>query len=207
MTLPAAPILNHGPAVYQGWTKPATPTPQWEKLAGDQRRITNEVLSPILNSENITPTFLAKWPAFQQWRNAIADALAADLPQDLDAVLRQEDAAEAKLLGIFNQSPDRLGKAIKPLQSGLQLRKIIRKSVLPHLESWPADSYGIIAKQLALNELCQACILHRLATGAGREANAYNLAAWSFLYAQDAYFEAGVGAGDLGLWRKLERDE
>lgn len=202
MTLPAAPILNHGPAVYKGWTKPATPTRQWEELAGDQRRITDEILSPILNSDDIAPAFLAKWPAFRQWRNAIADALAADAPQDLDAVLQQEEDAEAKLLGAFNQSPDRLGQAIRPLESGLQLRQIVRKSVLPHLASWPVDSYGVIAKQLALNELCLSCVLHHLATGAGRAANVSTLAIWSFRYAQEAYFEAGYnGKGYIPLYR------
>lgn len=207
MTLPAAPILNHGPTVYTGWTKPAAPTPQWEELAGDKRRIADEILSPILNSDDITPAFQAKWPAFQQWRNAIADALAADTPQDLDTMLRQEDAAEEKLLGAFNRASGKLGQAIKPVLSGIQLRKIIRKSVLPHLESWPENSYGIIAKRLTQNELCLACVLHHLATGAGQKANVSTLSIWGFIYAQKAYFEAGVGAGDLGLWHKLERDE
>lgn len=207
MTLPAAPILNHGPTVYTGWTKPAAPTPQWEELAGDKRRIADEILSPILNSDDITPAFQAKWPAFQQWRNAVADALVADTPQDLDAVLRQEDVAEEKLLGAFNQASDKLGQAIKPVLGGMQLRKIIRKSVLPHLESWPENSYGIIAKRLTQNELCLACVLHYLATGAGQKTNVSTLSIWGFIYAQKAYFEAGVGAGDLGLWHKLERDE
>lgn len=207
MTLPAAPILNYGPTVYTGWTKPAAPTPQWEELAGDKRRIADEILSPILNSDDITPAFQEKWPAFKQWRNAIADALAADTPQDLDAVLRQEDAAEEKLLAAFNQASDKLGQAIKPVLSGIQLRKIIRKSVLPHLESWPENSYGIIAKRLTQNELCLACVLHHLATGAGQKTNVSTLSIWGFIYVQKAYFEAGVGAGDLGLWHKLERDE
>ena len=207
MTLPAAPILNHGPTVYTGWTKPAAPTPQWEELAGDKRRIADAILSPILNSDDITPAFQEKWPAFQQWRNAVADALAADTPQDLDAVLRQEDAAEEKLLGAFNQASGKLGQAIKPVLSGIQLRKIVRKSVLPHLESWPENSYGIIAKRLTQNELCLACVLHHLATGAGQKTNVSTLSIWGFIYAQKAYFEAGVGAGDLGLWHKLERDE
>lgn len=202
MTLPAAPILNHGPTVYTGWTKPAAPTPQWEELAGDKRRIADEILSPILSSDDITPAFQAKWPAFQQWRNAVADALAADTPQDLEAVLRQEDAAEEKLLGTFNRASDKLGQAIKPVLGGMQLRKIIRKSVLPHLESWPENSYGIIAKRLTQNELCVACVLHYLATGAGRESNAYILAVWSYHYAEHAYAEAGYnGKGYIPLYR------
>ena len=202
MTLPAAPILNHGPTVYTGWTKPAAPTPQWEELAGDKRRIADEILSPILNSDDITPAFQAKWPAFQQWRNAIADALAADTPQGLDAMLRQEDAAEEKLLGAFNLASEKLGQAIKPVLSGIQLRKIIRQSVLPHLESWPENSYGIIAKRLTQNELCVACVLHHLATGAGQKTNVSTLSIWGFIYAQKAYFEAGYnGKGYIPLYR------
>ena len=202
MTLAAEPILNHGPAVYTGWTKPADPASRQEELAGYKRRIVDEILSPILNSDDISSAFQEKWPAFQQWRNTVADALAPDSPPDLDAVFQQEDTAEEKFRGIFDNESDKLGRAIKPLLGGIQLRKIIRESVLPHLKSWPEDSYGIISNRMALNELCLACVLHHLATGAGREANAHTLAVWSYHYADHAYAEAGYnGKGRIPLNR------
>ena len=202
MTLAAEPILNHGPNVYAGWTEPAAPASRQEDRASYNRRILGEILSPILNSDDISMAFQEKWPAFRQWRDTVAEALATDTPQDLSAVLQREDAAEEKFRGVFDKASENLGQAIKPLLWGIRLRKIVRESVLPHLDSWPEDSYGIITRQMALNELCLAGVLYHLVAGAGREVNAHTLAVWSFKSVQEAYFEAGYnGKGRIPLNR------
>ena len=208
MTLPAAPILNHGPTVYTGLTKPAAPTPQWEELAGDKRRIADEILSPILNSDDITVIFPEKWTDFKEWRDMTADALAADVPAGLDALLHRENAIEEELRRIFTESAQRLGdEYTRVLLGGLRFRKIVRETALRHADIWPANSWNTIARRMALNELCLVCILHHLETGAGQEINVQMLAYWSYKYADYASLEVGYACSDLGLGRKLERPE
>ena len=202
MTLAAAPILNYGPTAYLSGNGSRR-----DELTDANARIADEILSPILDSRDIKAVFAEKLPAFRQWRNTVADALAPGAPQDLDAVLRQEEIADTNLNGIFDRASDRLGQRIKALYWGIKLKQIVRKSVLPHLESWPEKSWAEISQLMTASELCQICVLHHLATGAGRKANVPALANWSFMYAQEAYFEAGRAAAELGLWRKLERDE
>ena len=202
MTLAAAPILNYGPTAYLSGNGSRR-----DELTGDNAQIADEILSPILDSRDIKAVFAEKLPAFRQWRNGVADALAPGVPQDLDAVLRQEDIAEEALRGIFDGAWDRLGRAVKPLLEGIRLRKIVRKSMLPHLESWPEKSWAEISRLMTASELCQICVLHHLATGEGRKGNVSALAIWCFEYALEAYFDAGYASGELGLWRKLERDE
>ncbi len=209
MTLAAAPILNHGPSVYiSGWEKPAAPASRWEELIGDTPRIVGEILFPILNSEDITVIFPEKWTDFKEWRDMAAEVLAADPSSDLEYLLARENAIEEEMGRIFTESSERLGDEwAKALTGGLTFRRVVRETVLRHADIWPTDSWNIIARRMALNELCLVCVLHNLETGAGREINVQMLAYWSYKYADYAYLEAGFGSSELGLGHKLERKE
>ena len=199
MAVSAAPILNHGASSYISGS---------ERLAKDKARIEREIIVPILESKDLVTTFLEKWTAFKEWRNSIAKAHFSDARSAPGVLLQQEDTLDEELRRIFADAFERLGQvSVTPLLSGLQLRKIVRMSLLPHSDEWPECSWKGIAGRMTSNELCLVCILHHLATEAGQMSNVHTLAAWSFMYAQEAYFEAGDVAGELGLWHKLEREE
>ena len=88
MALTAMPMLIHGPdAYFSGWEQPAAPIPRWAELAGDIPRIVDKIIFPILNSEDTTVIFPEKWTDFKEWRDMAAEAMAAESPSDLDALL------------------------------------------------------------------------------------------------------------------------
>ena len=209
MTLAAAPILSHGPnAYFSGWDKLSDSGPRWEEVAVDKPRIVDEIIFPILNSEDITVIFPEKWTDFKEWRDMAADTLANGAPSNPDALLIREDAIDGELRRIFTESSEQLGEEwAKSLLRGLTFRKIVRETVLPHADTWPADSWKTIAHRMALNELCLVCILHHLETGAGEDINVQMLAYWSYKYADYAVLEASFGSSELGLGRKLECPE
>ena len=210
MTLAAAPILNQGPIAYiSGWNNPSDSGSRWQELAGDKPRIVDEIIFPILNSEDITVIFPEKWTDFKEWRDMAADALAAaDAQSGLESLLARENAIEEEMSRIFTESSERLGDEwARALTGGLTFRRVVRETVLRHADIWPTDSWNIIARRMALNELCLVCVLHNLETGAGREINVQMLAYWSYKYADYAYLEAGFGSSELGLGHKLEREE
>ena len=54
---------------------------------------------------------------------------------------------------------------------GIRLRRIVRKSTLPHQEAWPEESRQRIAHLMTSSDRCHAGILEYLAIGAGRKDN------------------------------------
>ena len=207
MTLATAPIF-HGPSAYiPGWQEPASVGNHRETADDEKRRFVDEILFPILNSENISVIFSEKWTDFKERREEDASLPDQD-SAGLDALLLREDAIDRRLQGIFAESSERLGdERANALIGGLRFRKVVRETVLRHADIWPENSLHIIGRRMTLNELCLACVLHHLATGAGREVNAQTLALWSYQFADYASLEVGYACSDLGLGRKLEREE
>ncbi len=211
MTLATATILSNGPNAYisDSGAQAIHVSRLEEAASGRPKTITiEEIIVPILESEDIAATLQEKWTAFKEWRDKDVRVRAANAPSDLTALLQEEDSIDEKLRRIFTKSSGNIGEAwVRPLLGGLHLRKIVRESVLPNIEQWATDSRHIISDRMALNELCLTCVLHHLATGAGRKPDVQKLAVWSFKYAQEAYFEAGYSGKDADGGRKLEQEE
>ena len=95
-------------------------------------------------------------------------------------------------MAMFNAHRSALGdRVIKASLESVRLRRIVRKSVIPHRETWPEESWHQIAHLMTSSELCLAGIVEYLATGAGRRANVETLARWGFENALEAYHDAG----------------
>ena len=198
MTLAASPILANEPTAYIPDSRMRESTaPRLTEAANHGIRIGQEILIPILESEDLAAAFQEKWEIFKKWRGKAVKARFADSTPSVNELLKEEDSLEEKLRDIIADASGKLGPDWKkPLLGAIHLRKIVRESVLPHWESWPQDSGEIIADRMALNELCLACVLHHLKTGAGQVGNAQTLAVWSYHYAEHAYAEAGLSGKD-----------
>ena len=106
---------------------------------------------------------------------------------------------------IFSLSANQLGQpTLRTLLAGLDLKKIVRESSMPHSNAWPQQSWEDISRFLASSELCLIGVLHHLSTGIGRPDNVRALANWSFKYAEYAYWETGYNGRDA---TKLSREE
>jgi hypothetical protein len=208
MTLIAAPILGNEPKAYiLDSERRHTTAPRLEETAGYVQRICTEIIIPILESEEPAAILLEKWIAFKELRDGAVKARLGNSDPCLEDLLRGEDDLEAQLRGILADASEKFGEGwIRPILGGLQLRKIVREIVLPHIESWPEDSREIIADRMALNELCMGCVLYHLGTDVGRETNAQTLAVWSYHYADYAYAEAGISGKDYVPEGRLDRE-
>ena len=194
MTLVAAPILGNEPKDYIPDLEASnTSVPRFEEATSYVRRIFDEVIVPILESEEPATALQGKWGAFKEFRDVAVKARLGNSDPSLDELLKGEDALEAQLRGILADASEKLGEAwIRPILGGMKLRKIVRETVLPLIESWPEDSREKIEDRMAMNELCLGCVLYHLGTGVGRESSAQELAVWSYHYAEYAYAEAGI---------------
>ena len=153
-------------------------------LAASVRR---KVIVPILESWDISRIFGEMSQEYRKWR----DSLAAT-GRDLEAVMAQEDQQDGALAATFEEHRAVLGDA--SVKAGLEivrLRKIVRRSTIPHRETWPAESWQRIAHLMTSSELCLAGIVEYLVTGAGKKENMETLAAWGFENALEAYWDAG----------------
>lgn len=207
MTLATAPIFHGSSAYIPGWQEPAGAGNRRETADDEIRHLVDEIISPILNSENISVVFSEKSAAFQARRDEDA-ALPDQDSAGWEALLRREDAIDRQLQRLFAEASERLGDArADALIGGLRFRKAVRETVLRHADIWPENSLRIIGRRMALNELCLACVLHHLTTGDGRESNVQTLALWSYQFADYASLEVGYACADLGLGRKLEWEQ
>lgn len=206
MTLATAPIFHGSSAYIPGWQEPAAAGNRRATADDEIRRLVDEIISPILDSENISAVFSEKSADFQE-RQEDGVTLPDQDSAGLDALLRREDAIDRRLQSIFAEASERLGdERADALLGGLRFRKAVRETVLRYADIWPENSLRIIGRRMTLNELCLACVLHHLATGAGREVNVQTLALWSYQFADYASLEVGYIGADLGLGRKLERE-
>ena len=176
-------------------------------LASKKEDIDRNVLVPILESDHMYATFAGKRREYKDWRSAWVSALANEATAkdvDIGSVLAVQDAQDDHLKKIFTGSQERLGEpAVRALVGAVSLKKIVRNSTMPHSNGWPEQSWHYIAHLFASCELCMIGVLHHLATGIGRNENVQMLADWSFIYADEAYNEAGYyGPGASSLEEK-----
>ena len=214
MAVAVSPMLNHGTNLYVtdsdvliGTEGEAihghTEHPHVSGFVGKTKEeIERDIIVPILESENLADTFREKREGFVGWRAASAEARVAEavsMGLDTTALIASEDALDEQLRNIFSGWVELLGEpAVRALLGGLDLKKIVRKSTLPHSEIWPDHSWLYLANRFASHELCLIGVLHHVASGVGRRENIETLAGWSFLYIQEAYWEAGYSGQDAG---------
>ena len=124
---------------------------------------------------------------YKKWR----DSLAAN-GRDLETVMAQEEQQDGALAATFEEHRGELGDAtVKAALECIRLRRIVRRSTIPHRETWPEESWHQIAHLMTSSELCLAGIVEYLATGAGKKENVESLARWGFENALEAYWDAG----------------
>ena len=169
-------------------------------LAKKKADIDQNVLVPILQSEDLFATFADKRREYKAWRSAWVSALADEATAndvDIETVMLMQDTQDAHLVGIFSGSQEQLGEqAVRALTGAVSLKKIVRNATMPYSEGWSEESWLHIADLFASSELCMIGVLHHLATKFGRDENVQRLADWSFIYANDAYQEAGYHGPD-----------
>ena len=176
-------------------------------LARKKEYIDQNVILPILVSNDISATFADKRKEYKDWRNAWVSAVAEEVrnkDMDISGVLALEDAQDEHLKKHFNGSQDKLGESsVRALVGAVNLKKIVRHSTMPHSEGWSEESWRQIAHLFASSEFCMIGVLHHLATGIGLKENVRTLADWSFIYASEAYDEAGYfGPDAAGIERE-----
>ena len=175
-------------------------SPGLNLLASKKDDIDRNVLIPILVSEDIFATFADKREEYKDWRSAWVEAIADDAVAneiDLETVMERQDDQDNQLRSIFASSQEELGEpVVRALMGAISLKKIVRNSTMPQSEGWPEESWRRIAHLFASSELCFIGVLYHLGTGLGRKENIQTLADWSFIYAQDAYHEAGYFGRD-----------
>ena len=149
--------------------------------------IRQEVVAPLLDSGDLLHTFEERREEYQRWQESLSGT-----EEDLESVLAQEDRFHDALAATFNEHRELLADpAVKAAQAGINLRKIVRKSTLPHWKTWPEESWQKIAHLMISSDLCNGGILEYLSTGEGNRANVETLAGWGFQYAQGTYRDAG----------------
>ena len=196
MVSAVAPILNNEPATYFQEVGPHFPAIRHCKPVGEPvdhiQLIRDEVIIPILEAADPAEELNGRWEKFRELRDELMQARLEKGKLCDDDILQKENEIDSQLRAIFEGASEGLGESyIKAILSSLQLRKIIRETVLPEIKTWPTDSLVKIGDRMVLNELCLACILHYLTTSADNLPNAKFLAGWSYHYADYAYAEAG----------------
>ena len=150
-------------------------------------RMWQEVIAPILGKGNIEETFRKKREEYLERREARTAG-----EKDLEGLMSEEDNGDQLLRLVLMWHEKDLGdRVLRAVLGGIDLKKIVRRSILPHSESWPEESWSRIGHLLANNELCNLAIIYHLATSEGERGRIETLAAWGFQYAMDAYWDAG----------------
>ena len=149
--------------------------------------IWEEVIAPILSNDDISETFMEKREEYRERRETKPTR-----EEDLEGLLSEEENGDQLLRLVLMRHEKDLGdRTLRAVLGGLDLKKIVRRSVLPHSESWPEESWSRIGHLLSNNELCNLAIIYHLATSEGEGDRIETLAAWGFQYAMDAYWDAG----------------
>ena len=152
------PMLSRWPELY-----PLTETDEPDNdPTGEVERIREEVLAPILESGDIAVTFVESREAYKTWKEPRSGEAT-----DLEAVLDREDRLGDSLSDIMEDHRDELGeRVVRAIGEATKLQAIVRRSVLPHRETWP-EGWLRIGRLMTNSELCLATILEYLATGEG----------------------------------------
>ena len=184
MLQPMEAMLPRWPLLYPETTDAGEQNGNGPDWAAKVRR---QVIAPILESWDISHIFGEMSQEYKKWR----DSRAAN-GRDLETLLAQEDRKDDALIAAFSDHRELLGDAaVKAAMENIRLRKIVRRSTLPHRETWPEESWEKIAHLMTSSELCHAGIMEYITTGEGSKDNVETLAAWGFQYALDAYWDAG----------------
>ena len=187
MSQPVEIMLARWPQLYPGSTgycqEGTGDDGQGEGHAAEVARVRSKVIAPILEAEDMAHVFVEMRVAYRDWTRSHPGP-----GGDLESVMSLEDRRDDALGGHLEDLGERI---LRALVEGVRLGKIVRKSTIPHNETWPEESWHRISNLLADNELCNLAIIHHLATGEGGRARIGTLAAWGFRYALDAYHDAG----------------
>ena len=160
-------------------------------------RIRGLFVAPLPQSQDLTATFTEIRDAYQEWKESLTTETA-----DLEETLAHEDRLGDRLATIMEEHQDELGeRAVRAIRGTIDLRNIVRWSVIPYEETWPEESWPRIGQLMNDSELCLAAILEYLATGKGLQSHVEPLASWSFQYALEAYGDAGSYGQN---WTRLE---
>ena len=150
-------------------------------------KVREEVVRPLLDTEDFLNTFEGRPEAYQGWK----ESLARDEPGP-EAMLEGEGQFDGALAATFEEHRDVLGEqTVRGVREIVNLRRIVRESVIPYRETWPEESWERIAHLMVGSELCLAGIVECLATGEGNSTSALELAKLGFQHALDAYWDAG----------------
>ena len=144
-------------------------------------------MRPLLDSGDLAHAFQEKREEYKRRKESLAGTEIG-----LDHVMAREARFDDSPAAAFNEHRDVIGeREVKGSPEAVNLRRIVRESVIPYRETWPEESWERIARLMTGSELCLAGILEFAATGRGSKENALTLAGWGFQYALDAYWDAG----------------
>ena len=154
--------------------------------------IRKEVIAPLLHTDDIHIVIDEKKGEYRRWR----DSLPAE-DSDPKTALAREERFDDTLAATFGSDQGILGEqAVKAILESIKLQRIVRRSVLPHRETWPEESWDRIGDLMSKSEICIAGILECLTTGEGSRANVGTLARMAFENALAAYYDAGENGQD-----------
>ena len=157
---------------------------------GEADRIRELMVKPILQSPDPFNTFRELREAYREWKESLTTEAT-----DLEEMLAHEDRLGDRLAAIVEENQDELGeRVVRAIRGTIDLRNIVRWSVIPYEETWPEESWPQIGRLMNDSELCLAAILEYLSTGEGLQRNVEPLASWAFQYAREAYQDAGFYA-------------
>ena len=160
-------------------------------------RVQEEVVRPLLDTEDFLNTFEGRLEAYKRWKMSLPGT-----EPGLDAVITPENQKDDALAATFEGHRDVLGEqAVRGTRETVNLRRIVRESVIPYRETWPEESWERIAHLMTGSVLRQAGILEFLATGQGSRDNVETLARWGFENALEAYWEPDDMGSTPRNWR------
>ena len=149
MLQPVKVMLARWPVLYPEITDVGE---QEDDGPGEADSVRREVIVPILESEDMFRTFGEMREEYTRWRDYLAWT-----EQDLESVMAQENRFDDALVATFEDHRGLLGDpAVKAGLENVRLRKIVRRSVIPHREAWPEESWELIAHLMTSRELCNA---------------------------------------------------
>lgn len=158
--------------------------------------VQSEILVPLLEAEYLANVLQEKLDAYRRWQHFACNAIVSVI--GMDAALSLAEQAETILFALIAQNGERtLGEAAKAFDSSLQIRTILRQSLLRMLaDADPvlvaSTDFSKVESAITAHELCIAATTHYLeAEKKQQQANAKVLATWAFQYADQAYGELG----------------
>lgn len=168
-----------------------------ENADEEAARVREEIRRPLLDSGDLVHTYKEARERYRSWKDSLATA-----EWDQETVVAQEARFEDALVATFEEHRAELGEqTVRGTRETVNLRRIVRKSVIPHRETWPEESWERIAHLMTMSELCWVVVLEFITNGEDMKENALTLARWGFQYALDAYWALGTTGRMPPSWR------